>query len=48
MLLLTMYQVRHVGARPLAMVAAGHPREVEAEVADAVASVLREVSEGDV
>ena len=40
--------VRHVGARPLAMAAAGHPRDVEAEVAEAVATVIRDVSEGDV
>ena len=35
--------LRHVGARPLAMAASCHPRDVEAEVADTVATVLREV-----
>ena len=41
--------VRHLaGARPLGMAAAGHPRDVEADVADAVMDVLSASAGGDV
>ena len=42
-------EIRHLkGARPLSMAAAGHPRDVEAEVARAVGDVLASSTGGDV
>ena len=42
-------EVNHIsGSRPLGMAASGHPRDVEADVADAVSNVLSSSQSGDV